>query len=105
MTELLALPGWNTSPTELYAWVERIQGFGHDVVTTRESTGVSWIEVPSLRLRGYAVMQGRHVEAINFEITAPDATAARQVVEGAAAQLGWEVDEDDSDDGDDDKED
>jgi hypothetical protein len=98
MTELLALPGWNSSPTELPAWVERIQQSGHDVVTTRESTGVSWIEVPSLRLRGYAVMQGRHVEAINFEITAPDATAARKVVEDAAALLGWEVDEDDSDD-------
>ena len=94
MIELIATPGYDSTPIDLSAWVERIQALGHAVTTTRESTGVSWIEVHSLRLRGYAVMQGRHVEAVNFELSAPDPTPARLAVESAASALGWELDED-----------
>ena len=61
------------------------------MVVTRESTGVSWLEIGPLRLRGYAVLAGRHVEAINFELADPDPAPATRVVEAAAEALGWEV--------------
>src|SRR5262249_40594761 len=62
MIERLALPAWDTAPTPLSAWVERLQGEGLEVVTTRESADVSWLEVDGLRLRGYAVTVGTNVE-------------------------------------------
>src|SRR5262245_47314098 len=96
--ELLALPGWRTPPTPLTDWVGRLEEQGHVVATDRESTGVCWVEVPSLRLRGYAVLQGQTVEAINFELAAPDPTPARQALERAAGALGWELHEDDDPD-------
>ena len=102
MTELLATPGHESPPTELSAWVERIEALGHHVTTTRESTGVSWIEVQALRLRGYAVMRGRHVEAVNFELSAPDPTPARLALESAATALGWELDDEEGPHDDDD---
>jgi hypothetical protein len=111
MTELLALPGWNTPPTPLEAWSEALRSAGHPVATTRESTGVAWLEVGALRLRGYAVLQGDHVEAINFELagtagaTGPETDPARTAVERAAAALGWEVHEDDGEEDDVDDED
>jgi hypothetical protein len=95
MTELLALPGWKTASTTLTAWVEALQGLGHVVATTRESTTVSWVEVPALRFRGYVMTQGTHVEAIHFELAAPDPAPARAAIEEATASLGWELTEDD----------
>ena len=98
MTELLALPGWNTPPTALDAWVEALGSPGHAVVTTRESTTVSWVEIAALRCRGYVLMQGQHVEAINFELTALDPAPARAFIEAVAVSLGWEIHDDDGPD-------
>jgi hypothetical protein len=94
MIERLALPAWDTAPTPLSAWVERLQGQGLGVVVARESADVSWLEVNALRLRGYAITAGLNVEAINFEITADDPAPALRALEAAAA-LGWELHEDD----------
>jgi hypothetical protein len=103
--ELLALPGWQTSPTSLDAWVERLTALAGPVVVTREATDASWLEIGRLRLRGYAVLAGRNVEAINFELSDPDPAAATQAITAAAEALGWEVhDDDEADDDDDDDE-
>ena len=67
---------------------------GLDVVVTRESAEVSWIEVAGLRLRGYAVSEGASLEAINFELNAPESDDARRVVFETAEALGWDVSED-----------
>jgi hypothetical protein len=100
MIELLALPEWQTPATRLSEWVEAFRGRGHEVVASRESTGVSWVEVPSLRLRGYAVMSGEDVEAINFEIMGQNPSEALSLVTQVAAILGWEVTEDEGDEDD-----
>jgi hypothetical protein len=102
--ELLALPGWQTPPAPLDAWVERLTALAGPVVVTREGTDASWLDVGVLRLRGYAVLAGRTVEAINFELHDPDPTAAMQAINAAAAALAWEVHEDDEDETDDDEE-
>jgi hypothetical protein len=75
--------------------VERLQALGLDVAVTRESAEVSWIEVASLGLRGYALSEGQSLEAINFELTKPTLNEARRAVVAAAESLGWEVSEDD----------
>jgi hypothetical protein len=74
------------------------------VNVSRESSGVCWLELATLRLRGYALLAGADVEAINFELNAPDPDPASRVVRAAAEALGWEVheDDDDADDEDDD---
>jgi len=96
MTELLAVPCWDVGPTPLAAWVDRLRSQGLAVRVEPESSGVSWVEVPALRLRGYAVLAGDGgVEAINFELTDPDPAPARAVVDRAAADLAWEVHDDD----------
>jgi hypothetical protein len=102
MIEILALPGWETPETPLSAWVEFFASQGHRAVVSRESTGVSWIEVNSLRLRGYAVMEGSHVEAINFELTDPDPGPALLALEQAAAALAWDLDDEQDQDVEDD---
>lgn len=105
MTERLAIPAWNTPPTSLDDWSKAIQALGPEVVTNRESTGVAWLEVGAIRLRGYAMLQGAHVEAINFETSAADPAPALALLAQAAAALGWELHEDDDEDGEDDKDD
>ncbi|WP_422931034.1 hypothetical protein [Singulisphaera sp. PoT] len=105
MNELLALPGWQTPPTTLQEWAKRLEESGSVVDVKRESTNVSWIECSRHRFRGYVVMAGEHIEAINFELSPIDPESARQVIEAAAQALGWEVHEDDGeDDGDEDDE-
>jgi hypothetical protein len=69
---------------------------------TRESTAASWLEIGSLRLRGYAMLAGRAVEAINFELPPSDPAPATRAITAAAEELGWEVHPDDDDDDDDD---
>jgi len=91
MIELLALPGWNTPPLELDALVARLTAQGYPPAVTREDAGACWLEVGALRLRGYAVIEGNELTAINFELTAPDPEPARRVVEEAALALGWEI--------------
>lgn len=98
MIELLAIPDWKTRPTTLAEWVAELEKGGSKVEVIRESTGVSWVELGSLRLRGYAVMEGGDVEAINFELAASDIGPALALLEAAASALGWELHEDQSDD-------
>ena len=98
--ELLALPGWQTPPTPLDLWVAELTVHGGPVEVTSESTTASWLEVGRLRLRGYAMLAGRRVEAINFELNDPDPAPATRVIEAAALALGWEVHEDDDEDDD-----
>jgi hypothetical protein len=95
--ELLALPGWQTSPTTLDAWVVQLETQGGPVVVTRESSSASRLELGSLRLRGYAILAGRDVEAINFELAATDPTPATRAIEAAAEALGWEIHQEDDD--------
>jgi hypothetical protein len=94
MVELLAIPAWKTQPTTLAQWVEELEKGGSRVEVIRESTGVSWVEVGSLRLRGYAVMEGGGVEAINFELAASDIGPGLALLQSAASALGWELYED-----------
>jgi hypothetical protein len=102
MMELLALPGWQTKPTTLDAWIAQLETHGGPVVVTRESPNASWLEIGPLRLRGYAVLAGRVVEAINFELNHPDPAPASRAVAAAAEAIGWEVHADSEDDDDDD---
>ncbi len=104
MIELLALPDWQTPPRSLDDWVAQFEALAGPVVVTRESSGVSWVEIGTLRLRGYVVLEGQRVEAINFELAAPDPEPAARVVEAAAQALGWEVHPDEPDDASDDEE-
>jgi hypothetical protein len=97
MTEFLALPGWNTPPLALDAWVAQLAAQGYPPTLTREEPGVRCLEVGVLRLRGYALTEGEHLAAINFELSAPDPEPARRVVEAAAVALGWEVHPDEPD--------
>src|SRR6516164_2744063 len=98
MIELLALPGWQTPPTTLNDWIARLTDLSGPVTVTRESSEATWLEVGTLRFRGYAVMAGRRVEAINFELTDPDSAPATRIIEAAAEALGWEVQPDGDDD-------
>jgi len=102
MTERLALPAWDTAPTQLAAWVTQLESQGLTVAVTRDSASLHWLEVSDLRLRGYAVTEGRNVEAINFELADPDPDPALQALETAAAALAWELHEDEDDGEDDD---
>jgi hypothetical protein len=104
MTELLAIPAWQCPPRSLDDWVAQLSAGGERVVMTRESPTVFWLEIASLRTRGYAVLEDQRVEAINFEINATDPGPATGLIESAAAALGWEVHPDDPDDRDDDEE-
>jgi len=100
MIERLALPAWSTPPRPLDDWTGRLAATGQKVTVDRESPGSAWVEVAALRLRGYAVIEGGHVAAINFELHDLDPTAARDLIEAAARDLGWEVhdEEDEPDD-------
>ena len=100
-TELLALPGWQTPPRSLDDWVAQLTSHAGPVVVTREDTDVSWLEVAQLGLRGYAMLGGRNVDAINFELADSDPAPATRAVTAAAEALGWEVHLDDEDEVDD----
>jgi hypothetical protein len=91
MIELLALPGWQTPPTTLDDWVTRLTEVAGPVAVQRESHEATWLEVGALRFRGYVVLEGRRVEAINFELNDPDPAPATRIIEAAAQSLGWEV--------------
>lgn len=105
MIELLVVPDWQAEPRTLDEWVVQLSGLVDRVEVSRESAGVSWLEIGSLRLRGYVVLEGQHVEAINFELNDPDPAPATQVIEAAARALGWEVHQDDDADDESDDED
>jgi len=104
MIEVLAIPGWQAPPTALEAWVAALEaGAGSAVTVRRESAEGTWVELETPRLRGYALIAGPHVEAINFELDDPDPAPAARLLETAAATIGWEIHPDDPDDDDDDE--
>ena len=90
MSELLVIPAWNASPRTLEDWAEALAAQGHYTVVARENDEV-WLEVAPLRLRGFVELEGRNVEAINFEFPDADTEPASRAVVAAATQLGWEV--------------
>lgn len=100
VTELLAVPAWNTPKTTLEAWVEALRAQGVAVEVERDPPG-AWLEVRTLRLRGYALSEGIALEAINFELADPDPEPATRLLEAAAASVGWEIHADDEEDDDD----
>ncbi len=101
MIELLAIPQWKQSPRPLADWVAAFETLNLAPEVQREDDDGIWIELGSLRTRGYAVIEGGLATAVNFEIHATDPTEARSVLEQAASSLGWELHEEDDDDEDD----
>jgi hypothetical protein len=97
MFELLAVPAWNVADTPLDAWVDQFRSQGLEVVVNRESPDVCWIEINALRLRGYAIIEGDFVAAINFELARLDDSPARSAVEQAAHALTWDLDDEQED--------
>lgn len=91
MTEFLALPCWKTPPLPLDAWVAQFTAQGHLPTLAREDANACWLEVGALGLRGYAVIEGGLLSAINFELSDPDPQPALHVIEAAALALGWEL--------------
>ncbi len=91
MVELLAIPEWNAPPRSLDDWVERFNALGYAPEIEPDLPEGAWLSVGSLRLRGYAVLEGRLVTAINFEIHAPDPAPTTRVLEETARSLGWEI--------------
>jgi len=102
MTELLALPEWNTPPRSLDDWTAQLSSAGHAPALERASSSAVWIELAPLGLRGYAVLEGRHVTAVNFEINGPNPEPATALVTAAARSLGWDVHADDNEEEDED---
>lgn len=101
MIELLAVPAWNTPTITLDAWVDALKAQGVAVAVERDPPG-AWLEMGSLRLRGYALSEGIKLEAINFELSDPDPAPATRVLEAVAVALGWEIHPDEGDETDDD---
>ena len=103
MLEFLAIPAWDGPPRSLDDWAAALAASGHTPTIDRLGPGEAWLEVAALRLRGYAVIEGNLVSAINFELHAPDTTEPTiRFLESAAQSLGWEVHPDDDEDVDED---
>jgi hypothetical protein len=105
MLEYLAIPAWNARPVALEAWADRLTELAGPVVATRESSNAAWLEVASLRLRGYVLLQNGKVSAINFELHDADPDPALKAIEAAARALGFEIHADEADDDDEDEDD
>ncbi len=102
MTELLAIPSWKTEPTTLDTWVARLGELaGSPATLERVPPDGAWIVVGAKRVRGFAMLAGPHVEAINFELVDHDPAPATRYLEEVAASLDWELHPDDDEDGDD----
>ena len=98
MTERLALPAVDSAPSGLDDWTGGLSRLGHPAAVARQDASSWWIEVATLRLRGFAVTDGDHLEAILFEMHAPDPSPALDLIEAAASALGWEIHDDPDDD-------
>lgn len=96
MVEWLAIPATDTPPTGLAAWADRMEALGHKPAIDREGSDGAWLDVAPLRLRGYVVFEGDHVEAINFELHASDPAPALDWLKSVADGLGWELYPDDT---------
>jgi hypothetical protein len=105
MLEYLAIPAWNTQPTPISTWVERLSEVAGPVIMTRESSTVAWLEVAPLRLRGYVLIENGNASAINFELHDSDPKPATRALETAAEALGWELHADDDDEDENEEED
>ena len=101
MLEILATPNWKQERTTLEDWAEAFRSQGLMVTLDRESSSVTWLEIASIRLRGYVLSDGLRVEAIDFELSSVDIEPARTALETAAAALAWELDDEPLDDDDD----
>ena len=95
MIELLALPAWDAPPRSLDDWTAALSSGGHAATVEREGADASWIVVGALRLRGLAMMEGDHVDAINFELTDPDPAEALRLLEAVMPPMNWELHPDD----------
>src|SRR5205807_2362223 len=84
MLELLAVPEWNTPPRTLEDWSAALP---EPSAIVREPDGSVWIEVASRRMRGYVLIEGGQVSAINFELHDRDPAPARALIESAALSL------------------
>lgn len=99
MPELLAIPCWDSPPRTLQDWMEGLEAAGLAPGSVRDSPSAWWIDAPTAGLRGYVIMQGQRVEAINFEILGDDLESTRARLANIAGALGWELHaEDDEDD-------
>jgi hypothetical protein len=103
MIERLAIPAWQTAPTPLTAWVGAMESGLGPVDLDRDGKTIAWIDIPSRRVRGYAILESGNVTAINFELFAPDPAESLAALEATTAGLGWELHIDDDPDEDDDK--
>jgi hypothetical protein len=96
MIERLAIPSWNAKSATLEDWIRTLSDLGHAPTCSRDD-GMTWIELPSLRLRGFVVSEGQNVEAINFELHEPENAPVLMLLESAATLLWWEIHEADDD--------
>lgn len=94
MVELLLIPAFD-KPAQTAEACREALGEGARLVV---DDGQPWLEVPALRLRGYLVVEGGLVVAMNFEVGGDGRGAP--TVERAAEALGYEVhpDDDEADD-------
>ena len=94
MIELLAVPAWDAPPRSLADWQAALAHLGCAPTMERVGSDECWLVVASLRLRGFVVLEGEHVSAINFELTDPEPEATK-VLDDAAGALNWEIHPDD----------
>ena len=98
MTELLALPDWKATPVDVQAWAAALTEACGPTTVSRDSPEAYWLDVAMPRVRGYAVVEGIKVAAVNFEVDDADLATITPLLERAAASLGWELFPDDPDD-------
>lgn len=102
MIERLAIPAWDTKPTLIAAWVEALEQHLGPVEFDRDGPTEAWFDVDSRVVRGFAMIEGPHIAAINFEIDADDPLPAVRDLDQACVSIGWELHIDDEDSEDDD---
>ena len=100
MIEWLAMPATGTESTTLYAWTGAFSDLGHAARVAHEGPGVAWIEVAAAGLRGYVVIEGGIVEAINFELRDADPSQTLALLRSATSALGWELHQEDDEEDD-----
>ncbi len=100
MIELLAIPQWQAPARTLNDWSAALAGLGLDVRVVQDEDRDSWLEIPSLRSRGFAVLDGLTLEAIHFEVAAIEPEPAIEQLTQAASALGWELHPDNDEDDD-----
>lgn len=98
MIERLAVPQWNAPGRTLDDWVAEFHRQGHPARIVPEPPEAAWLEIAPLRLRGYVVLEGRNVSAINFELSSADSAEAHRAIEAAAERLGFELHSDEDED-------